>query len=422
MERASSSKPASTTSGAEETAAAAVGGASEAVLEQPTEAAKVDAHKEVALPSVMEVIPDSELVDVDDLEVWLKDEALVAGVTVKSAMGGPAADAVYVSRNLRGGRDIGVVDGMRPCEGATAVAGTMSLSEFRVNFDGCDPAWVRLQNYGMELVVASGADLVRAGARSCGGDVELALVRAEEPEVLDAAPCESAVSAVTRETDCVRGGVNTGAVLLRSSAVLSAVGRGAAAIAAKVAALPAETRALFGTIVWVKMPSFPWWPSYVPDPVEMGQGALTMWKKCNAATELIVLYINDNRLGKARINGNVRAWNDVSLAELREGRLPAKKKKAKKSKAKVLGATAAATEAAPPPTKPCSAKVKRQLDGAVAEALAQIALGRAGMFREMRDQFVHTKVSAFSSSFSFLDRSFFLSCSCSCERILLTVI
>jgi hypothetical protein len=342
----------------------------------------------------MEVVPDSELVDVESLEVWLKDEALVAEGAVGSAIVGPTGDAVYVSRNVRGGRDIGVVDGMRPCEDATAVAGTISVSEFRVNFDGCDPAWVRLQNYGMELVVASSAGLVRAGASSCGGDVEQALAGAEEPEVLEAAPCESVVSAITTETARIRSVINAGAVLLRSSAVLSAVGRDAAAVAAKVAALPAETRAHFGTVVWVKMPSFPWWPSYVLDPIEMGHRALEMWKKCNAATELIVLYVNDNRLGKARIDGYVRPWDEASLAELREGRLPGKKGKKKAGKNGKGGSGAAG------PTKPCSAKVKKQLDGAVAEALAQIASGSAEMFREMRDQFLLTKLASLASDFS----------------------
>ena len=152
-------------SGAKEAAAATAGGALEDVSVHPTEAAEADADTRAALPSVMEVVPDSELVDVESLEVWLKDEALVAEGAVGSAMVGPTGDAVYVSRNVRGGRDIGVVDGMRPCEDATAVAGTISVSEFRVNFDGCDPAWVRLQNYGMELVVASSAGLVRARKR-----------------------------------------------------------------------------------------------------------------------------------------------------------------------------------------------------------------------------------------------------------------
>tara|TARA_B110000208_G_scaffold35003_1_gene46263 strand:+ start:158 stop:5497 length:5340 start_codon:yes stop_codon:yes gene_type:complete len=366
--------------------------------EDATATTAASASAAAAEPAAPVVIPETPLVQLDAIEVFVASESLITPEVMERDLAGGASTLVCVSHEKRGGRAIGIVDGVRQSE-------TTNAREFRVKFIDTEDQWVELKNYGMELVLPAEPSRVAAVTSAiAGGAVAAALVVAEAAEPLEAEQCEGVVDAVDGDAARVSEAINAaGAVLIRSSAVLMSIKIEMDAVAAKVSALPASVTALFGTVAWIKMPSYPWWPSYIIDPNEMPQDALAIWNRCNETKEVVIMYLNDNRYGKAKIEACIRPWTEENLATLRLGRIEVKRKKkkgkkGKKKKPQPQQQASGGGAPPPPPSKPCSAKIKLQLDGAVEEALREC--GSARMFSALRRQFLYTKLGALAPAFS----------------------
>ena len=113
---------------------------------------------------------------------------------------------------------------------------------------------------------------------------------------------------------------------LETSQVLQEQQREADAIRAKVDALPEEVRSLVGKVIWVRQPSYPWWPAYAIHPAVAMEPGPELWHKGDATKELLVVFEDGATFGRVRIASAVRTWSDEATAELRQGMVPPKGK------------------------------------------------------------------------------------------------